>query len=104
MRRGGRLRGAGMNTAFTIELLPVPRTPHSRALLAGRPMAKRRGFSAKGLLLAVDAHQQVEVDPVHLGDRFEPVAGARARHRLRPRRCRRRRRRRGEPVERFGDA
>ena len=34
-------------TAFTIELLPTPREPHSSALLAGRPLAKRRVFSSR---------------------------------------------------------
>jgi hypothetical protein len=29
----------------------------------------------QGLLLAVDAHQQVELDPVDLGDGFQAVAG-----------------------------
>ena len=31
-------------TALTRELLPAPREPQSRALLAGRPSAKRRVF------------------------------------------------------------
>ena len=62
-------------TAFTIELLPEPREPHSRALLAGRPVAKRLRVLEQGLLLAVDAHQKVEVDPVDLGHGLQAMAG-----------------------------
>jgi preprotein translocase subunit YajC len=51
-------------TAFTSELLPVPRAPQSSALLAGRPLAKRRVLSSSDVLLAVDAHQQVDVHAV----------------------------------------
>ena len=91
-------------TAFTIELLPAPREPHSRALLAGKPLGEAPRVVEQGLLLAVDAHQQVELDPVDLGHGFQAVAGGVPDIGFGRRDVGAGGGGRGEPVERFGDA
>ena len=42
-------------TALIRELLPMPRAPQSRALLAGSPFAKRRVFREENVARAIDA-------------------------------------------------
>ena len=91
-------------TAFTIELLPEPREPHSRALLAGRPLAKRRVFSSRVSFWRSTPMQQVEIDPVDLGHRFQPVAGRMPDIGFGRRDVGAGGGGRGEPVERFCDA
>ena len=44
--------------ALTSDDLPMPRAPHSSALLAGRPSAKRSVFSIRMSRIAVDALEQ----------------------------------------------
>ena len=75
--------------ALTSELLPMPRAPHSSALLAGSPAAKRRVLSSRMSRDAVDALEEGQRRP---GSPRPPVAGAAA---SRARRKRPRRRDRG---------
>ncbi len=58
-------------TALTSDDLPMPRAPHSKALLAARPLAKRRRVFVQDVAHAVDALEQRHVDPVHPRDRLE---------------------------------
>ena len=52
----------------------MPRAPHSSALLAGSPRAKRRVLSTSEIAHPVDAAQQRDVDAVDARDRRERAA------------------------------
>ena len=62
-------------TALTSELLPMPRAPHSSALLAGRPAAKRSGVLEQDVANLIDSLQEIEIDPVDLRDLAQAIAG-----------------------------
>src|SRR5882757_4685840 len=55
-------------------LAGAARAPQQR-VVGRQPLGETPRVLEQGLLLAVDAHQQVELDPVDLGDGFHAVAG-----------------------------
>ena len=53
----------------------MPRAPHSIALLAGRPRAKRRVFSSRIVFCRSTPLQQADIHARDTGDRCEPGLG-----------------------------
>ncbi len=58
--------------AFTRDDLPMPRAPHSMALLAGCPAAKRSVLSSSRSRCRVHPLQQADLDPRHLRAPVQP--------------------------------
>ena len=60
--------------ALTSDDLPMPRAPHSSALLAGSARAKRRGVLDQEIAHPVDAAQERDVDAVDALNRRQRAA------------------------------
>ena len=94
-------RSAGAWIALTSELLPMPRAPQSRALLAGRPAREAARVLEQGLGHALDAAQELER---HAGDprhRPQPLAARLPDERVGRSEVELARRRRREPLQRL---
>ena len=82
----------------------MPRAPHSMALLAGRPRAKRSVFSSRMCFCRSTPLQQADLDAGNLGHRREVRRRGVPDEGIRRVEVDRRRRRRRQPLQRLGDA
>ena len=81
----------------------MPRAPHSRALLAGRPSAKRRGVVDRISRTRSMPRSRSDVDAVDLGDRGKAPAGCVPHEGVGGVELGLQTRRRSDPFERIGD-
>ena len=61
--------------ALTSDDLPMPRAPHSSALLAGYTVGEAFGVFDQDVAHAVDALEQAEIDAVDMRHRRQPPIG-----------------------------